>query len=184
MKTLRILSAVFIAGCQWLSAQDYPYQNPFEEYSMQDRTYKFFEGEVLFPFGYGLSYTTFSIGKATLTDEQGNSGAFQISGTRDRNLKLTVPVKNTGKRTGDQVVQVYLRDLQDPDAALKQLCGFTRVTVPAGKTVIAEVPIMNQGLRTFDAQLQDMVVKPGRYELLYGCSSADKDLVKMQIELK
>lgn len=157
---------------------------PFEDYSMQDRTYKFFEGEVLFPFGFGLSYTTFSIGKATLTDEEGNSGELLVSGTRDRNLKLTVPVKNTGKRAGDQVVQVYLRDLQDPDAALKQLCGFVRVSVPAGKTVVAEVPIMNQGLRTFDANANDMVIKPGRYELLYGCSSADKDLITMEIELK
>lgn len=157
---------------------------PFEDYAMTNRTYKYFKGEPLFPFGHGLSYTTFSIGKARITDESGNTAVFQLSDSREKGLRLTVPVKNTGKRDGDHVIQVYLRDLQDPDAPQKQLCGFARVSVPAGKTVMAEVDIANQGLRTYDGKTQDMIVKPGRYELLYGSSSADKNLKKMEIELK
>lgn len=157
----------------------------FEDYSMKNRTYKYFKGETLFPFGHGLSYTEFSYGKAVLMDENGRKlRQFELSGNKDANLLLRVPVRNVGARGGDEVVQVYLRDLQDPQAPAKQLCGFVREYIPAGKKQVLEVPIMNQGLRTFDAEREEMNIKPGRYEILYGASSADQQLKKINITIK
>lgn len=157
---------------------------PFEEYSMANRTYRYFKGQPLFPFGHGLSYTKFKYGKAHLSDGSVSGAKFAVSGSKDKNLTLTVKVKNTGRRAGDEVVQVYLRDMQDADGPLKQLCGFARVNIPAGKTVDVEVPIMNQGLRTYDAEKEDMVVKPGTYEILYGGTSDDSSLQKFQIVIE
>lgn len=136
----------------------------YEDYSMRGRTYRYFN-DALFPFGYGLSYTTFSVGE----------GSYQ-------NFKLTVPVTNTGKRDGDEIVQVYLRNPADADGPLKSLRAFKRVSVKAGQTVNVTLELTPQSFEFWDAETNTMRVKSGSYELYYGTSSDVKDLRKMVVK--
>ena len=136
----------------------------YEDYSMRGRTYRYFNG-ALFPFGYGLSYTTFSVGE----------GSYQ-------NFKLTVPVTNTGKRDGDEIVQVYLRNPADADGPLKSLRAFKRVSVKAGQTVNVTLELTPQSFEFWDVETNTMRVKSGSYELYYGTSSDIKDLRKMVVK--
>ena len=129
---------------------------PFEDYDMKGHTYRFFTGEPLFPFGFGLSYTTFRYGKP------------RIQGDR-----LVVPVTNTGRRDGVEVVQLYVRRPDDPDGPLKTLRDFRRVAIPAGKTVRVSFPLTDETFRWWSEQAQDMVPLPGCYEVLCGGSSED-----------
>ena len=98
----------------------------FEDYSMKGRTYRFMS-DALFPFGFGLSYTTFSIGNAQFSKTAINA---------NESVELTIPVSNTGKRNGTEIVQVYVRKVNDTDGPLKTLKGFQRVEcVLPGKPV-------------------------------------------------
>ncbi len=142
----------------------------YEDYSMKGRTYRYFS-DALYPFGYGLSYTSFEIGEAT-SSVDGNSVA------------ITVPVKNTGKRDGTEIVQLYIRNLQDADGPLKTLRAFQRVTLKAGEGKAETIRLNRESFEFWDAATNTMRVKPGSYELLYGNSSADKDLKRMTIHIK
>ena len=142
----------------------------YEDYSMKGRTYRYFS-DALYPFGYGLSYTSFEIGEATSIVD-GNSVA------------ITVPVKNTGKRDGTEIVQLYIRNLQDADGPLKALRAFQRVTLKAGEEKAETIRLNRESFEFWDAATNTMRVKPGSYELLYGNSSADKDLKRMTIHIK
>jgi len=86
----------------------------FEDYSMQGRTYRYMKLEPLFPFGYGLSYTTFQYGKPVLDNECITVG---------QSVTLTVPVTNSGKRDGDEVVQLYLRKVGDVVSVTHVCCS-------------------------------------------------------------
>ena len=143
----------------------------YEDYSMKGRTYRYFT-DALFPFGYGLSYTTFEIRNEKL--EMRNDG----SGT------LTVDVANTGKMDGTEILQLYIRNLSDPDGPLKSLRGFARVDLKAGQSTKAEIALTRESFEFWDAGTNTMRVKPGKYELLYGTSSLDKDLKKLAFDLK
>jgi beta-glucosidase len=145
----------------------------FEDYSMKGRTYRFMS-DPLFPFGYGLSYTTFSLGTAHIS---------KSTLTKGEGVDLTVPVVNTGKRDGTEVVQVYVRKVQDTDGPLKTLRGFQRVDVAAGKTVEAKVTLPSSAFEFFDKTKGAMAVAPGTYELLYGNSSASADLKMTKVEI-
>ena len=136
----------------------------YEDYSMRGRTYRYFNN-ALFPFGYGLSYTTFSVGEGTY-----------------QNYKLTVPVTNTGKRDGDEIVQVYLRNPADVNGPSKSLRAFKRVSVKAGQTVNVTLKLTPQSFEFWDAETNTMRVKSGSYELYYGTSSDVKDLRKMAVK--
>ena len=92
---------------------------------MKGRTYRYFN-DALFPFGYGLSYTQFEIGEPA---SRMDGDAFVV----------TLPVKNIGQRDGTEILQLYIRNLQDPDGPLKSLRAFQRVDVKAGQTV--NVPV-------------------------------------------
>jgi len=97
---------------------------PFEDYEMKGRTYRYFDGEALYPFGYGLSYTTFAYSDLALSHDR--MGATEI-------LQVSCVVRNTGKRTGDEVVQVYLRDEDAPlPVPRHSLVGFKRVRLAPG----------------------------------------------------
>ena len=137
----------------------------YEDYSMKGRTYRYFN-DALFPFGYGMSYTSFSLGEPV------------VSG-----LTVNVPVTNTGKFDGTETVQLYIRNLQDPEGPLKSLRAFQRVNVKAGKTVTAELKLTDISFEFWDPETNTMRVKPGKYEVLVGTSSQDKDLKKLSISI-
>ena len=137
----------------------------YENYSMKGRTYRYFN-DALFPFGYGLSYTSFSLGEPV------------VSG-----LTVTVPVTNTGKLDGTETIQLYIRNLQDPEGPLKSLRAFQRVNVKAGKTITAELKLTNNSFEFWDTETNTMRIKPGKYEILVGTSSQDKDLKKLSISI-
>ena len=141
----------------------------YEDYSMRGRTYRYFN-DALFPFGYGLSYTQFELGEAKVTKA-------------GQGFTVEVPVKNIGRRSGAEVVQLYIRDLQDADGPLKSLRGFGRVNVAAGQTATVTMQLTPQSFEFWDAATNSMRVKPGKYEILVGTSSQDKDLKKTTVTL-
>ncbi len=145
----------------------------FEDYSMKGRTYRFMN-DALFPFGYGLSYTQFAIGntKFSKTNIQANES-----------IDLTIPVTNTGKRDGVEIVQVYVRKINDTDGPLKTLKGFQRVNVAAGKTVQASINLPYSSFATYDRVRGKMIVAEGDYEVMIGSSSDDKDLKTCKITI-
>ena len=133
----------------------------FENYDMKGHTYRFFEGKPLFAFGYGLSYTNYKYGKAKI-----------------KGHNIVIPVKNTGKVDGTEVVQVYVRRPDDKNGPLKTLRAFRRVFVPAGKTVKVYIPLEDETFLWWSEEKRDMVPLPGKYELLYGGSSDQLKSVK------
>ena len=142
----------------------------YEDYSMKGRTYRYFD-DALFPFGYGLSYTSFAIGNGQLTIDNAGNGT------------LTVDVTNTGNRDGEEVVQLYIRDLQDKDGPLKSLRAFERVSVKAGQTAKVVLRLTPKSFEFWDSATNTMRVKPGKYELLYGNSSDNSQLKRLETSL-
>ncbi len=149
----------------------------YEDYSMKGRTYRYFS-DALFPFGYGLSYTNFEIGEAKVDDSK-----FKIQDSKSV-IRLTVPVSNKGQRDGTEIVQVYIRDLQDTDGPLRSLRAFKRVDVKAGQTVEAVLNLTPSSFELFDVKTNTMHAHPGRYQILYGNSSRLEDLKSREVEIK
>ena len=145
----------------------------FEEYDMKGRTYRYLEDKPLFPFGYGLSYTTFDIGRAT---------ASSISAKAGEKIKLVIPVKNTGKRTGSETVQVYVKKV-DSDGPIKTLRLFKRIELPPNVSQDLTFELEPSFFEWYDPATLRMNVLPGDYEILYGTSSDNKDLQTLNITL-
>ncbi|MGA8265108.1 MAG: xylan 1,4-beta-xylosidase [Ignavibacteriaceae bacterium] len=143
----------------------------FEDYSMKGRTYRFMS-DPLFPFGYGLSYTTFSIGDAKVS---------KSTIKNDESVDFTIPVSNTGKRDGTEIVQVYVHKVNDVHGPIKTLRGFQRVNVDAGKTSLATVTLPPSAFEFYDKATYGLDVTPGEYVVLYGTSSDPKDLKTTKI---
>ncbi|MDP3443215.1 MAG: fibronectin type III-like domain-contianing protein, partial [Ignavibacteria bacterium] len=146
----------------------------FEDYSMKGRTYRYMN-DALFPFGFGLSYTTFSIGDA------------QLSKTilkENESVEITIPVSNTGKRDGTEIVQIYIRKLNDEDGPLKTLKGFRRVEVAARKSVQAVINLPYNSFEFYNRENIRMLTTTGEYEILYGSSSDAKDLKTVKIMIQ
>ena len=141
----------------------------FEDYRMQGRTYRYFTGEPLFPFGYGLSYTTFRFGRPHID-------------TLHR--IISVDVTNTGNSDGEEVVQVYMRRLNDQQGPQKTLRAYQRINLKAGETAAVEIPFEYRTFENWDEQSNTMRVVPGRYELMVGNSSRDADLQKFTVTVK
>jgi beta-glucosidase len=146
----------------------------FEDYSMKGRTYRYMS-DPLFPFGFGLSYTNFTIGNAQLS---------KLSITADESVELAIPVTNTGKRNGTEIVQVYVRKVNDTDGPIKTLRGFQRVDVAAGKTGKVIISLPYTSFEFFDRASGEMAVTAGEYEIFYGNSSESKDLKTIKLSIR
>ena len=142
----------------------------FLDYTMKNRTYRYFTGKPLFPFGHGLSYTTFSFSKPTVR-MKGNSAT------------VTVTVKNTGKVDGTENVQLYFRRTADKEGPLKTLCGYQQVSLKAGEEHVVNITLPRQRLETWDSQTNTMRFIPGQYQIMAGSSSADSNLQSINVNL-
>ncbi len=141
----------------------------FSDYNMaggKGKTYRYFKGEPLYPFGYGLSYTSFRYSNLKVAPSEITAGgAFTVS----------VDVTNTGDRAGEEVVQLYVRDVRsNRPMPIKQLRGFERIELDQGeqKTVTFQLNAQDD-LRYYDAVQQKYTVDPGDFEIQIGASSAD-----------
>ena len=138
----------------------------FLDYTMKNRTYRYYQGEALFPFGYGLSYTTFEYGKPVY-----------------KNHKVQVSIKNTGNMAGLETVQVYIRNTADKEGPLKSLRAYQQITLNPGEAKTVTIDLPRSSFEGWDSKTNTMRVVPGRYELMVGSSSADKDLKKIIVNL-
>ena len=146
-----------------------------EDYNMADGfTYRYFKGEPLYAFGYGLSYTTFSYGDARLSKK---------SMRKDGCVEITIPVTNTGSRDGDEVVQVYVKSLDIAEAPIKSLKGFKRVNISAGQTTDVTITLDSKSFEYYDESIDELSTMPGKYRILYGSSSRDEDLKSLDFEV-
>ena len=140
----------------------------FLSYNMNDgngRTYRYYKGTPLWPFGHGLSYTIFSYGKPL-------ASATEV-GEKD-SIWVTLDVANTGQLDGEEVVQIYARPTHNtPGEPIRKLVAFQRVAVPAGKSTSADVPLNIWDLRIWDDTTHQYKVPAGTYDLEIGSSSAD-----------
>lgn len=146
----------------------------YQDYSMKGRTYRYFQGKPIFPFGHGLSYTTFSYGKAKGYSKQINIG---------EELSITIPLKNKGKMDGEEVIQVYIRRTADKEGPNKSLKSFKRVSMKAGEKKDVQIVLPSEAFECFDTSSNAMRILPGMYEIYYGGSSDDKALKSFVVTL-
>ena len=97
---------------------------------------------------------------------------------------MTVPVTNTGKREGTETVQVYVKALDDAGAPIKALKGFQKLSLKPGETKTATITLDSEAFEYYDEMIDELSVKPGRYQILYGTSSLDKDLQHFDFTVK
>jgi beta-glucosidase len=130
----------------------------FENYSMKGRTYRYFESEPLWPFGYGLSYTSFSYGDLALPNAPLNAGD---------SLDCSVTVTNTGKIAGDEVVQLYLKFPDVEGAPIRALRGFQRIHLEPSAKQRVEFHLSPRDL-SMVTEGGDIVVAEGKYTVSIG----------------
>ena len=144
------------------SVEDLP---PFDDYRMTGRTYRFFKGTPLYPFGHGLSYTSFAY-----KNLRTSTGTLRAPDT----LIVRVEVTNTGQRTGDEVAQLYVRHLGSKvERPIEDLRGYRRVTLKPGETRTVELSLPASSLAYWSSDAHRWVVEEGPVELGVGGSSAD-----------
>lgn len=138
----------------------------FDDYAMQGRTYRYFDGQPLYPFGHGLSYTRFTYSDLELDISEGSSA---------QAVHASVKIRNAGDRAGEEVVQLYLKPkLAQRERARKDLRGFQRVALKPGEERTLMFSFTPEtDLRTYDEATSKYVVDPGVYEIQIGASSAD-----------
>ena len=144
------LSVTFYTGVDQLP--------PFEDYSMANRTYRYFTGTPLYPFGYGLSYSKFAYSNVRLSAKNLKAGG---------PLNVDADVKNTSQRDGDEVVEVYLTFPKLPGAPIRALRGFTRVHIAAGKTAHVRLTLSPRDL-SYVNEAGDRMIAAGSYSLSIG----------------
>ncbi len=141
------------------------------DYNIRDgRTYMYFKGKPLYPFGYGLSYTNFKYSHLSVSADQLK---------KDGSIIVGVDVTNAGDLAGEEVVQLYIKHLgSEVPRPLKELRGFERVSIQPGQTRLVEIPLNAESLAYWDADKHSFVVEEGRIQLLVGSSSEDIRLKK------
>ena len=132
---------------------------PFDSYDMQGRTYRYFSGEPLYPFGYGLTYSTFAFNNLTFDRT--------LQWVPHDDLTATVDVKNTGKLASDEVVQVYVTHPGVARRPIRALAGFQRVNLQPGELKTIAIPITNRGLSIVTPQGTRKIV-PGELSVWVG----------------
>lgn len=121
--------------------------------------------EVLFPFGHGLSYTTFSYSKPVLS-----SKLMEAAGS----IQVSVNVKNSGSRAGKEVVQLYIKDEKSNlPRPVKELKGFTKVNLQPGEEKKVDFTITKESLSYYDGQVKEWIAEPGKFQVMMGSSSSD-----------
>jgi len=131
---------------------------PFSDYDMDGRTYRYFDGDPLFPFGHGLSYTTFAYSELELPE----------SVDTETDIQLTVSVENTGSVAGEEVVQLYLTDLEaSARVPIRSLVGIQRISLQPGEQQRISFTISTRQLSLINSQNQ-RVVEPGLFEVSLG----------------
>ncbi len=146
----------------YASTSDLP---PFDDYSMQGRTYRYFKGKPEYAFGYGLSYSKFDLSKPEIEKTKLKAGDI---------IKLTLDIANKGGYDGDEVVQVYAVEEGAPvNAPRKSLIDFKRVSVKKGESqkITFEIPV--ERLKRWDVKNKEYRVFPGRYFIQAGTGSSD-----------
>jgi len=146
----------------------------FEDYSMKGRTYRY-TTDVLFPFGFGLSYSKFTIGEVKLS---------KTTIKPNENIQLSFPVKNVSKRDGTEIVQVYVRKAKDTNGPLKTLKAFKRINLKAGEKQLVAIDLPASSFEFYDANTIGMKVTSGSYEVYYGNSSDAKDLKMITVSIQ
>jgi beta-glucosidase len=143
---------------------------PFEDYTMAGRTYRFFDGTPLYPFGHGLSYTTFAYANLRTT-----AASVPATGA----VTVRVDVTNTGTRAGDEVVQLYAQHMGSKvPRARKELRGYKRVTLQPGVTKTVQLSFPVSSLAYWNAGTRGWIVESEPVKLQVGASSADVRLDK------
>ena len=132
----------------------------FLDYSMKNRTYRYFTGVPQYAFGYGLSYTTFKMGKAKKVVAKSNKP----------NCSIIVPITNTGKCEGTETIQVYVKRLNDAGAPIKALKGFQKLNLKPGETKKAVINLDSEAFEYYDETIDELAVKSGKYQILCGTS--------------
>ena len=135
-----------------------------EDYEMKGATYRFFEGKPQYPFGHGLSYTSFSFGRGKIVKAEDGASEF------------VVKVKNCGKREGETVVQLYVSRPDDTEGPLKTLRGFKRISLKAGEKKTVRIPVDEETFLWWNPKTGRMNTMPGKYVISYGETSDDKAL--------
>lgn len=146
----------------------------FQDYNMKGHTYRYMTEKPLFPFGHGLSYTTFSYGKASLSADEVKCG---------ESCTLTIPVTNSGERDGEEVVQVYLRRPADKEGPSHTLRAFRRIPLKKGETQQVTFQLDGDSFEWFDTESNTMRPLKGEYEILYGGTSDKSKLQRIPVKL-
>ncbi|MFO7444984.1 MAG: glycoside hydrolase family 3 C-terminal domain-containing protein, partial [Ignavibacteriaceae bacterium] len=145
----------------------------FRDYDMKNRTYRYFTGEPLYPFGFGLSYTTFEFNNLELDKDNILKGEI---------VSISVDITNTGKLKGEEVVQLYVKSDKDKNS-IKTLKGFKRISLNPGETTKVSFEITPEKLsRWIDGE--GFQVEEDNYTLMIGSSSSDRDLQKIKLIVK
>ena len=131
---------------------------PFDDYKMEGRTYRYFKGEPLYPFGYGLSYSKFEYGNMKVTPKVKAGG----------DVKVSVDVRNSGGRDGDEVVQLYLTDVAaSAPVPIRTLVGISRLNLKAGEKRTVSFTIPARAMSLIDNNGK-RIIEPGDYSLSAG----------------
>jgi beta-glucosidase len=130
----------------------------FEDYSMKRRTYRYFDGQPLFPFGYGLSYSKFAYSNVKLSSSSLKAGA---------SLRVDADIRNSSGIAGEEVAQLYLAFPSLPGAPIRALRGFQRVSIPAGSTRHVQFTLDSRDL-SYVTEAGDRMVAAGSYRIFVG----------------
>lgn len=152
----------------------------FLDYTMKNRTYRYFKGEALFPFGHGLSYTSYEYGKPALKKVKSEERKVKNSSA----YSLSFSLSNKGNREGTEVAQVYIRRMDDAEGPIKTLKAFKRITLKADEKQQVTISLPRQSFEGWDSQTNTMRVVPGKYQIFVGGSSTEaaKNVIEVKVK--